>query len=109
VFRLLRFLANRDYAQAAELLQCSVETLEQSMNAYYTDHKHILLDQRARSAHFTKTEEVSANHFIVEQTLCDLEKLYDWSIKIEVEFDAQSEEKTLPKLRLIEGPGTLAF
>ena len=100
VFRVLRCLANRDYLQAATLLQCPAETLEQSMKDYFVDHKHILLDQRARSNHFTKIEQISANQFIVEQTLCDLEKLYDWSIKIEVEFDAES----TPRLKLLKAP-----
>ena len=88
VFRVLRCLANHDYEQAAELLQCDLATLEATMKEYFTDHERIILDQRARSAHFTRLVELDSGIFEVEQTICDPEAHNDWSIKLEVSSSA---------------------
>ncbi len=83
VFRTLRLLSNRDYNRAGELLFCAPAELELKLNEYFVDHQRIVLDQRARSAHFTRIEQVSESSWVVEQTICDPEKHNDWSITVE--------------------------
>ena len=100
VFRALRCLANRDYAQAAELLSSTPDELESIMKEYFVDHQRVVLDQRARSAHFTKLNQMSESKWQVEQIVCDPEAHNDWAILVEAHLNEPNGLKG-PTLKLI--------
>jgi hypothetical protein len=102
VFRGIRFLITSQFAEASEILargssEFTADYFEKKMKEYDLSHQRLMLDQKARSAHFTKLSRVSDSLYKIEQTLCDSEEHNDWILIAEV--DVSTENK--PSLRFI--------
>lgn len=102
VYRGIRLLINRDYVAAAEFfapdaIESTAKLFEEKMTNYYADHSALLLDQKARSAHFTKLTPLDENLYRVEQTLCDPDDHNDWILVVE----AMTSSTDRPKLKFI--------
>jgi superfamily II RNA helicase len=102
VFRGIRFLITSQFSEAAETLakgsaEFTADYFENKMKEYDLSHERLLLDQKARSAHFTKLIRISDILYKIEQTLCDSEAHNDWILTAEV--DVSSENR--PSLRFI--------
>jgi superfamily II RNA helicase len=91
VFRGIRCLITSDFVGAAEIFSEATATqtavlFEQKMKEYDLTHQRLMLDQKARAAHFTKISRTSENEFKLEQTLCDSEDHNDWILELEGEM-----------------------
>ena len=109
IFRTLRLLFNQDYAAAAEVLGVGADELELKMKEYLSDHTQLLLDQKARSPHFTRMTTVSGNvgsstSWTVEQTLVDPDEHNDWGLAVEASLN-EVEGTVRPRLKMLRlGP-----
>jgi superfamily II RNA helicase len=109
VFRVLRALAYDDYEAAIELLDVpqdetdtpwSPESFEARLNAYYEEHKQILLNPEARNIRHTYFKISDDNaHLNVQQIIVDPEALNDWILDFNVDL-SRSRELKKPGLQL---------
>ena len=67
---MLRLLVNRDYENAASALATTPDVIEKKLTDYYTDHRFLSLDQKARSLAYSRLTPTEQG-YRVEQTLCD--------------------------------------
>lgn len=92
IFKVLRTFRNRDYEEASLLLSIPASELELKINEYLKDHTEILIDQKARSPHYTNLKE-EGEKILTEQVLSDPDNHQDWSLKLE--FDQNLKIKFL--------------
>ncbi len=103
IMRTLRMLASRDYESAGQQLQEPVVNLEAKMKEYWQDHAQIIMDQKARSPHYTQITESSSNDWSIEQIIVDDEGFNDWSVSVQITFHENGPLK--PSLKLLHlGP-----
>ncbi|MBC7398175.1 MAG: DUF3516 domain-containing protein, partial [Bdellovibrionales bacterium] len=91
VFRGMRFLYNADYANAALVFprgdsSSTADELEAKMKEYFLDHSRLLIDMKARAAHFSQITELGENRYQLVQTLVDADEHNDWALTVEAEF-----------------------
>ncbi len=104
VFRGMRFLYNADYSGAASVFThpsdpSLADTLEAKMKEFFVDHARLMIDVKARAAHFTQVTQISENHFRIEQRLVDSDDHNDWTLVVDGSIDDR------PKLQLVSlGP-----
>jgi len=95
VFRVVRFLANRDYDSAAGVFGVSSGEIESRMKEYYSDHQKILMDQKARSPHFSQHTQKSETLWSVEQKLVDPDGHNDWTLHLEMELGSEGAHRVI--------------
>jgi hypothetical protein len=83
VFRVIRLLGSRQYAEAGVMLEANSEELESLMEQYFDDHELLLITPTARSLNFSRIQELEDGLYSVEQTLVDPEGKNDWRILLE--------------------------
>ncbi|MBC7396939.1 MAG: DUF3516 domain-containing protein, partial [Bdellovibrionales bacterium] len=91
VFRGMRFLYNADYVNAALVFPrgdtgSTADELEAKMKEYFLDHSRLLIDMKARAAHFSQITELGENRYQLIQTLVDADEHNDWALTLEAEF-----------------------
>ena len=107
--RFVKFLAIRDYEEAAACLvptderTWSAADLESAMAPFYEQHKQLMWDADARSARFTRIEPEGEFLWEVEQTLVDEAGDNDWSIAADARPDVFSAAEPVLRLRKL-GP-----
>jgi hypothetical protein len=106
VFALIRALARRDYAAAAELVEgpadapsWSAAGLEQALAPFYDDHSAIRFDPRARGTEHTVVDRSNPERWQLEQKLCDPDEHNDWLLTVTVDL-ARAREAGAPVLML---------
>ena len=122
VFRVLRMLSMKDYAELHETYDFShvVEgevsgavpillAMENRMEAFYSERGWIRLDPEARARDTTRVDsETNPSRWSVEQTIMDSEGLNDWYLAVEIDVTASREkgEVVLEILELQQGDNT---
>ena len=106
VFALIRALAHKDYAAAAELVEAppdepawTAARFEQALAAFYEDHVAIRFDPKARGTEHTLVDRADPERWLIEQKLCDPEEHNDWILDITVDL-ARAREAGAPLLEL---------
>ncbi len=105
VFKIVRILANRDYATLVEGWPCEAVFAEEAevprwldialserMEPYFEEHGWIRLDPEARSRQHTHIEK-EPDHWMIHQTLIDREDRNDWSLQLRVDLPASREKE----------------
>jgi hypothetical protein len=95
IFRGIRHLISENYAEAAVIFASreigeKTAYFETKMKEYYATHEALLLDPKARAAHFTKITRLSQTNFKIEQTLCDPENHNDWILVLEAKVPLEN-------------------
>jgi len=106
IFRLVRALARRDYAEAARITAPSPEVeaseaarLEKALAPFFEAHQLIRVDPEARSPKHTTIDRSSAETWRVRQVLLDAEEDNDWYFDASIDLD-RSREAARPILTL---------
>ena len=110
VFRFMRSIARRDYAEAARVMAVHAEPaimgaevreaarIEADLAAYFVEHAAIRVDPEARSPKHLSVEE-SDHTWRVRQTVLDPEEDNDWFVEMTVDLD-RSRDAARPVLTL---------
>ena len=106
IFRLVRALARRDYAEAARITAASPEVeaseaarIEKALAPFFEAHQLIRVDPEARSPKHTTIDRSSAETWRVRQVLLDAEEDNDWYFDASIDLD-RSREAARPILTL---------
>lgn len=105
IFKVVRMLANRDFADLVEAYPCEgifaneAEmprwldlALGERMEPYFETHGWIRLDPAARSTGNTYIEKIpEEGRWIVQQNLVDAEELNDWEVVLEIDLKTSRE------------------
>jgi len=93
VFALVRALARKDYAAAAELVDAppdepawTAERLEQQLAVFYEDHSAIRFDPRARGTEHTLLDRSNPERWEIVQKLVDPDDHNDWLLGLTVDL-----------------------
>jgi Domain of unknown function (DUF3516) len=101
MFRLMRALARREYAAAAEIVddeEWNAKHLEETFRPYFEEHASLRVDPPARSPKLTKIEKRETT-WEIEQILLDPEEANDWLLACTVDL-ARAREAGRPLLKL---------
>jgi superfamily II RNA helicase len=110
VFRFMRSIARRDYAEAARVVTAHAEPaimgaevreaarIEADLVAYFAEHATIRVDPEARSPKHLSVEE-SDERWRVRQTVLDPEEDNDWFVEMTVDLE-RSRDAARPVLTL---------
>ncbi len=102
---LMRCLANRDYATAAECIHqdrddpWDAARFDAELAPFYEEYESILFQPSARQAHLAQVKEIRPKRYEARQVLCDEADDRFWFIEAEVHVDALPLPDT-PILRL---------
>jgi hypothetical protein len=104
VFRFLRLVAARDFKGAlarVEPRSLTLAAFEEAFRVFEEEHEDVVLDADARAHHRTTFATLEGGtHLRVEQTLADINRLDDWRLVFEVDYEA-SREREVPSLALV--------
>ena len=106
IFRLVRALARRDWAEAARITAASPEVeaseaskIEKALAPFFQAHQLIRIDPEARSPKHTTIDRSSAEAWRVRQVLLDAEEDNDWYFDASIDL-VRSREAARPILSL---------
>jgi superfamily II RNA helicase len=106
IFRLIRALSRRDWAEAARITAPSPELevseaskIEKALAPYFEAHSVIRVDPEARSPKHTTIDRTSEGSWRVRQILLDAEEDNDWFFEASIDL-ARSRETARPVLAL---------
>lgn len=104
LFHLVRLIAQKNYDEAmlaiANPEDWPIDTFEQSLRAFFSEHQGLIADARARNPELTRIKTLSETEFEVTHTLLDDEDTRDYFIRASIDIN-EIRDQSAPILNLL--------